>query len=315
MTRRPWRAAMADALYGPGGFYARGEAPAAHFRTSVHASPLFARALAELAHRAELGTVVDLGAGRGELLGRLHTLCPELALHGVEVLPRPDRLPAAIGWSTELPETTSALLVANEWLDNVPLDVVIRVDGRPRLVLVDQWGAEYPGPTPEPADLAWLDRWWPDTERAEVGRSRDEAWAGVLRRTRRGLAVAIDYAHRSGSRPTGGTLVGYQHGRQVPPVPDRSCDLTAHVAVDSCAAAGRAAGAAATALLTQRDALRQLGVGGQPRPDPDRAATDPRGYLRELARTGQTAELTDPAGLGGFTWLIQSVGVPIPLDG
>jgi len=32
-----WRAAMREALYGSGGFYARGERPAAHFRTSVHA--------------------------------------------------------------------------------------------------------------------------------------------------------------------------------------------------------------------------------------------------------------------------------------
>ena len=43
----PWKNAWDEALYGAGGFFRR-EAPAAHFRTSVHASPLFARALVRL---------------------------------------------------------------------------------------------------------------------------------------------------------------------------------------------------------------------------------------------------------------------------
>ena len=67
---------MAEALYGTKGFFTRAaEGPADHFRTSVHASPLFADALLRLIRRvdAELGCparfqVVDVGAGRGELL-------------------------------------------------------------------------------------------------------------------------------------------------------------------------------------------------------------------------------------------------------
>ncbi|MEU3502835.1 hypothetical protein ABZ726_19445, partial [Streptomyces hundungensis] len=43
---RGWRAAAEEALYGDGGFYLRPEGPAGHFRTSVHASPLFAAAVA-----------------------------------------------------------------------------------------------------------------------------------------------------------------------------------------------------------------------------------------------------------------------------
>src|SRR3954452_17961908 len=71
---RPWRSAWADAHHGPAGFYRRA-APADHFRTSVHASPLFAAAVLELLGRvdAALGhpepvDLVDVGAGRGELL-------------------------------------------------------------------------------------------------------------------------------------------------------------------------------------------------------------------------------------------------------
>ncbi len=48
-----WRAAAEAALYGPDGFYRRPEGPAGHFRTSVHASPLFADAVARLLCRVD----------------------------------------------------------------------------------------------------------------------------------------------------------------------------------------------------------------------------------------------------------------------
>src|SRR5215471_679668 len=70
-----WRAAMQAALYGPGGFYARGEPPARHFRTSVLVSPSYAGAVLELLRqvdaalgRPERVDLVDVGAGRAELL-------------------------------------------------------------------------------------------------------------------------------------------------------------------------------------------------------------------------------------------------------
>src|SRR5437763_1035970 len=50
---RSWREAMDDALYGADGFYRRSGAPAAHFRTAAHASPLWADAVAELAGRVD----------------------------------------------------------------------------------------------------------------------------------------------------------------------------------------------------------------------------------------------------------------------
>jgi SAM-dependent MidA family methyltransferase len=324
-SARPWREAWAASLYGADGFYARGEAPAAHFRTSVHASPLFAGAVLELLRRVDraLGgpdpvDLADVGAGRGELLAAVAAaadppLRARLRLTAVEV--GPVDLPGVrvVRDVTELPELTG-LLVANEWLDDVPLDLVEQTAAGPRVVLVSPTGAESMGDPPAGPDAAWLARWWPlDVvgHRAEVGRSRDEAWAAVVGRLTRGVAVAVDYVHEAGRRPPEGTLTGYRAGRQVQPVPNGSCDLTAHVALDAVAAAGVAAGATETRLDDQRAALQALGVDAR-RPPRELASTDPAAYLRALQRAGEAAELIDRGGLGAFGWLVQGVGVPLP---
>jgi SAM-dependent MidA family methyltransferase len=325
----------------------------------VHASPLYARAVARLL--TELDTVlgtppaldfVDIGAGRGELLtGVLAALPPALATrlrpYGVERAPRPAGLDARIGWGGELPgRGLVGLLFANEWLDNVPVDVVETDEqGVARLVLVAADGSERLGNAVSGADAEWLDRWWrlggpreaepragartepaprsepaPRTEpgpraepglgaepglRAEPGLPRDAAWADAVAHLARGLAVAVDYAHEAHARPALGTLTGFRTGREVAPVPDGTTDLTAHVALDACAAATAHHGPAT--LTRQRAALRALGVAGD-RPPLSLASSDPAAYVRALGRAGEAAELTDPAGLGDFGWLAQSVG-------
>ncbi len=312
-----WREATERALYGERGFF-RTHAPAQHFRTSVHAGPVFAEAVRCLARDAGLTTVVDVGAGGGELLVALHARDPSLDLIGIDLAERPPALPADVSWQHEVPATAGALLVANEWLDDVPVDVVELADDGWRLVLVDPaTGVERLGPPPADDDADWLARWWPRKDvgaRAEVGRPRDQAWAAVVGNLGDGLAVAIDYAHARTSRPPGGSLTGYRAGRQVPPVPDGSCDVTSHVALDACAAAGIDAGATATLLTTQRAALTALGV-RRDSPPYELSRTNPAGYLQALSRAGEAAELTDPGGLGGFGWLLQVRGLRrVPLD-
>jgi SAM-dependent MidA family methyltransferase len=311
----PWREATERALYGEGGFYRRTSGPAAHFRTSVHASLLFAEALLRLARTTGLRTVVDVGSGRGELLAQLHEWDPVLRLVGVDVVDRPPGLPAGVEWSSTAPEVDSALVIANEWLDNVPLDVAVRTADGDRLVLVDPaTGAESPGGPPSDRDGAWLDRWWPlreDGDRGEIGWPRDAAWARVLDRLGSGIAVAVDYAHEAGNRPSLGTLSGYRDGRQVVPVPDGSCDVTAHVALDACAEAGRRAGATETVLTTQREALTALGVVAE-QPHSELASTDAGAYVAAIVRVGQLAELRERGGLGDFGWLVQAFETPLP---
>ncbi|MFF4248261.1 SAM-dependent methyltransferase [Streptomyces sp. NPDC001822] len=316
-----WLEAADTALYGEEGFYRRPEGPAGHFRTSVHASPLFATAVARLlaSTARELGTetvdLVDVGAGRGELLtGVLAALrdgvAPGLTVraYAVEIAPRPPGLGPGIEWSTELPPRARGLLFANEWLDNVPTQIAeADEDGAARYVLVRKDGTERLGDPVTGADARWLDRWWPLSrpgDRAEIGLPRDEAWARAVSSLAGGTAVAVDYAHVRGSRPPFGTLTGFREGREVRPVPDGRCDLTSHVALDACAAA---AGGTAE-LLDQRTALRELGISGE-RPPLAQASADPAGYVRALASAGEAAELTARGGLGDFGWLRQRVPV------
>jgi SAM-dependent MidA family methyltransferase len=378
-----WRQAMQAALYGPGGFYARGEPPARHFRTSVHVSPGYAAAVLELVREvdADLGwperiDLVDVGAGQGELLEQVLAAAAEPGLSGrglpgrglpgrglpgrglpgqglpatdsterdltggglperdlsgrrqagrglagriaacaVEVTPRPAGLDPRIRWERVAPAAITGLVIASEWLDNIPLDVVELTATGPAVVQVDPAnGAERPHGQPGAADLAWIRDWWPLRacgQHAEVGRTRCTAWAGVIRRIDRGVAVAADYGHLRAARPGCGTLTGYLEGRAVPAVPDGSRDITAHVALDACAAAGKAAGAGETVLTTQRAALRELGLDAR-RPPLALAASDPEGYALALCRASQDAELVDAAGLGGFGWLAQAVGTRLP---
>jgi SAM-dependent MidA family methyltransferase len=285
-----FRDAWQAALYGPEGFYRR-NAPADHFRTSVHASPLFATAVARFAERIGATTVTDIGAGRGELAARLATVAPGIAVRSVEL-------------DDELPSRLRGLVIANEWLDNVPCEIAsLDEAGVPRYVLAD---GNSLGEVVEGDDLAWLETWWPLAEpgdRAEIGTTRDAAWADVVRRLEHGTAVAVDYGHTRDRRPPSGTLTGYVAGRLCDPVPDGSCDLTAHVAVDAVAAAVDGT------VSTQRDVLRSLGLSAG-RPPLDLATSDPQRYLRELSGAGAAAELLDPAGLGGFAWIMSSALQP-----
>jgi SAM-dependent MidA family methyltransferase len=312
---------MKAALYEGDGFFVRDQAgPRDHFRTSVHASPLFAGALLRIVEGVDAALrrpatfdLVDVGAGRGELLTALLAMMPgdlraRVRPVAVELAPRPAGLDPRISWRPDVPDAVTGLLVATEWLDNVPLDVVETDEhGELRKVLVDrQTGAETLGGPADAADRFWSRRWWPGPGRIEIGWPRDAAWADAVASVRRGVALCVDYGHRRADRPALGTLTGFRAGRQVPPVPDGGCDVTAHVAVDAVAsAAGHP-----YEMVTQRKALQALGIDGA-RPPLELARTDPAGYLRALTGAGAAAELIDPDGLGAHWWLWHEIGVSI----
>jgi SAM-dependent MidA family methyltransferase len=240
----------------------------------------------------------------------------------IDLRPRPDGLDERISWvhgtaPHAVKRGMRGLLVAHEWLDDVPLDVVqVDDDGQVRLVLVDETGEESLGPSLADDDgwqrygldaaeaRAWLSRWWPASrpgERAELGHTRDADWSEAARRVAAGTALAVDYGHQRETRPRDGSLAAYAGGRLVRPVPDGRANLTAHVALDSVAAASGAL------LTTQREALRGLGVRVE-RPEPELASRRPVEYAEALAAASDASELLDPVGLGRFGWLRVDVG-------
>ncbi len=322
---------MNESLYGVAGFYRR-EPAEEHFRTSVSASPLFADSLVTLVLTvdAALGgpdplQIVDVGAGDGALLTRLLHALPadvrsRVEVTAVEIREQPPGLDPQIHWVRSLPHRVVGVILANEYLDNVSCDVVEVSAGSRRYVVVNSEGTESLGEELTAADATWLDEWWPlDTEgsRAEVGSQRDDAWREIVRSLERGAALAIDYGHVRVERADGafplGSLTGYRDGYQVVPTPDGTCDITAHVAMDACAEAGTHTGITASTLTRQAQALKKLGLTTQP-PLLELAHTDPAEYVRQLSASSAAVELADPASLGGFWWLLQTKGVPLPID-
>jgi len=309
-----WVDAWQDALYGPRGFYRSPAGPRAHFSTATHGPTgrLLAEALLRLADEHHLTHVVDVGAGRGELLHHLYAARPALRLTGLDVVARPAGLPDPVEWLVSpggpaLPDglhsLDRALVVAHEWLDVVPCPVAeVDEEGRLRHRLVEpDTGAEAWGPPVSGAELAWAGRHWFSTtpgDRVELGTTRDVAWKDLLARIGTGLAIAVDYGHTGGDRPAHGTLAGYRQGVLVAPVPDGTCDLTAHVAMDTLDHDD---------LLDQRTMLRGLGMDGR-LPPHELAQRDPKGYLRALESASATGALTDPGGFGGFLWAVKALG-------
>jgi SAM-dependent MidA family methyltransferase len=320
MAHPDWLEAWRAALYGPLGFFARGARPADHFRTSPLVGPELAEAVVELLDRVDTALdrpnpldFVDVGAGGGELAAQVFAQVSaqgkrfrgRLRVRAVELV-RP-ALPAGVQWSPELPDQVTGLVIAHEWLDSLPCRVVQMHENQVREVHVSPDGTESLGAA---VSSQWLDAWWPlsaEGQRAEIGATRDAAWANLVARVAAGAALAVDYGHFADTRPFAGTLTGYRAGRQVPPMPDGSCDITAHVAFDAIAAA-----AGPCELLTQRDALAALGITSDA-PAAGLAMQDPLGWLAASARAGRVAELRDPAGLGGFHWLLCPRSAPISL--
>ena len=252
--------AWEETLTGDCSFYRGADGdPYRNFATDIAGSaeilPLI-RDLLDVAGNCDGGplTVIDVGSGAGGLLARLAMAGTNARLIGIDLRPRPAGLDAGIEWIAGDARVVAGdirgirgVIVAHEFLDDIPCAAVeADEDGCPRLIYVDPSSRRIVvgEPLEDPADLGWLERWWPVTRpfmRAEIGRSRDAAWALITGMLNSGAALAIDYGHTRPERLAGtwdgGTLVGYREGRVVTPVADGSCNLTTHVSIDSVAEA------------------------------------------------------------------------------
>src|SRR5664280_2060755 len=138
---RPWMEAWQDALYGPYGFYRSPAGPAAHFLTATHGALGWELAHGILAYLEHSGmpvrTILDIGAGRGELATALvqagaersawaDTSTPGLSprVVALAVVSRPHGLDERVGWivspgGPDLPDDLGQLagtaVIAHEW--------------------------------------------------------------------------------------------------------------------------------------------------------------------------------------------------------
>ena len=121
--------------------------------------------------------------------------------------------------------------------------------------------------------------------RAEIGRPRDAAWAAACRAVAPRAARWPSTTGTCGTDAPGGRHADRLPGRagRSPPVPDGTCDVTAHVAIDAVAAAGgrpytliTPAGGAASARGRRRPAAAGAGL--------DRPGGLPAGAGRRVGR-------------------------------
>lgn len=297
---------------------------------------ILAQTVLAYAERCDAEVVVDFACGRGELLEALARFAdPSLELAGVDVVARPSALSDRIAWvpspgaaavpGFEFLDGRRALVIAHEWLDVVPCTVAeAGDDGILRSVLVAQDGSESVGEQLAQPELDWVRRWWRPqhdasetsssrgaaaethlpSERVEVGLTRDSAWSNLVENVSRhaapgSIVVGVDYGHTSATRPPLGTLTGFRDGAECSPIPDGSCDVTAHVAVDSLDA---------DHVTTQRAVMLDLFGDAPLEPVPlDLAHTDPPAYLQRLAVRSALAAAVSPDGLGAFFWWVREL--------
>lgn len=318
----PFSEFMADALYGPSGFYTGGGRAGRRgdFLTSPEVGPLFGAVVARFldAEWRRLGrpdpfTVVDAGAGPGTLARSVLAAAPECstALRYVAVdvsdsqrAQHPDGVESA----DALPDAPfDGVIVANELLDNLPFRLAVHDGGwreafvveLPDGSLVEQLSAPFdPVPSVLPA-VAPLGARAPlqDAARQWVGDARS--------RLRTGTLVVIDYASTTTAglalRPWREWLRTYRgHARGEHYLADPgSQDITAEVAIDQLPPPD--------AVRTQAQWLQLHGIAelvdeGKRYWEahvshPDLAAITMR------SRVGEAEALLDPAGLGGFSVL------------
>jgi SAM-dependent MidA family methyltransferase len=233
--------------------------------------------------------LVELGPGRGALMRdalraarAVPAFLDAVAVHLVEVSgplrevqrqalspplapPRKgEGNPVAIAWHDTLAQVAGgpAIVVANEFLDALPIRQLVFLDGtwRERVVDVDAQGALLfaAGPEVEVADDAAAGS-PPPGAILEFRAGEDELIGELARRRAPHVALFIDYG--PAELAYGDTLQAVRRHAYVDPLGSPgTADLTAHVQFARLADKARAAGLAAYGPITQAEFLGRLGI-------------------------------------------------------
>jgi len=322
----PFERFMHTALYGPDGFFGGGtlrSQKSGDFLTSPEVSSLFGETLAKYVDhvRQEIGEpfrLVEVAAGSGSLLRPLLATIDVDAVT-VEVSPAARRaLSDIVGVSDTLPTQIRGVVIANELLDNLPMALAQRIDGRWR----ERWvGAEDENLVFVDAEVRGEVRGWLDTYAGPVDEGgwvevqlEARRWVSdVLERMIEGSILIIDYgetAENLRARRRDGTLRTYRahhlgpHPLDEPGETDITADVNFTALLDI---------APTTTLHRQDHFLASLGL--------RKRLTDLRKLELDAARAGDDMErlrlrtlktevetLMHPRGLGDFRVLEIEVG-------
>jgi SAM-dependent MidA family methyltransferase len=340
---------MAIALYDPDHGYYRGasDRPSRRgdFLTAPELHPIFGAALArEVAEVwGRLGqpdpfVLREYGAGSGTLAATIvdglraegSELVRALAYEPVEINPfRRAEIEARLGTIIRTgalndQESFRGVVLANEFLDALPVHRVTQRDGRLAELLVD-WDAdkgrlvERPGELSSRALAARLaddDVQLVDGQVGEICLELEPWLDDVTGRLERGLLLVIDYGHPASvlydPARTGGSLRAYagQRAHADPFIAIGRQDLTAHVDLTALEALAEARGFDLLGEVSQAELL--LGCGLEELVD--RIRSDPATTMEAwLAVRSAIARLLDPAALGGFRAVLLGRGLdPAP---
>lgn len=249
--------------------------------------------------------VREYGAGRGTLE---RTVRAGLLADGSGLAEAVEWQPIDVETNVSV-ERVSGAILANEFLDALPVHRVVMHDGtlQERFV-VWRYGAfaeeEGTPSTPRLAEMLALDGVeLADGQAADLGLGAVEWAEGLGRELERGIALVIDYGHPAtelyGPKRLAGTLMTYRnHKVGDDPFADIGLrDITAHVDVTAVDRAARASGLEALGQTTQAQFTASLGLGDLLHALGRDSSTDAQTYL--LARSS-VARLLDPRYLGGF---------------
>jgi SAM-dependent MidA family methyltransferase len=213
--------------------------------------------------------------------------------------------------ASEAPLPVTGVILANEFLDALPVHRVVVRDGR-LLELFVVWRdrfAEFAAEpsTPELAVRLALDS--VDLHQLAEGQVAEiclglEPWLdGVAARLARGFVIVIDYGYPAaelyGPRRLAGSLLGYRSHRVVddPLTDPGQIDLTAHVDFTALARLAEPRGLVAGGLATQSEFLVAAGLESEMQALQASPETTAEDYLR--ARSG-IVRMLDPRHMGRF---------------
>jgi len=242
----PFHRFMQEALYHPRfGYYRRGRDPfgrAGDYYTAEQLQPVFGELIAartrqfwEELSRPEDFTVVELGAGRGEMANAFRDF---------------RYVPVELGGAW--PDRFTGLVFSNEFFDALPVDVAERRGGEFRIALVGFQEGRFgwlAGPPAEGEAVDYLKRYashLPDGARVEVNLEALRWMEQIACRLDHGFVLTIDYGYtvRELAAFPGGTLMSYRRHTALEDVlsDPGERDITAHVCFTALEDRGRERG-------------------------------------------------------------------------